>query len=143
MDGNSMRGAALTVFAVLFVLLAIEDILKPFGKHQLELPGVKLEIGLVFLGTRLSGTANMIMGPLLGIFLVIYAIGIWRMRRYALYLAYAYAIYVVLNLLLAWTKNPAPTTSAEIVFDVVYVALAVGLTWSAALLLGARRTALM
>jgi hypothetical protein len=142
MDGDSKRGAALTVFAVLFLLLAIEDILKPFGKHQLELPGVKLEIGLVFFGTRLSGTVDAIMGPLFGIFLLIYAAGIWRMRRYALYIAYGYAIYVVLNLFLAWLKNPAPTTSGEIVFDVVYSVLAVALTSSAAFLLRARRGAL-
>ena len=142
MDGDSKRGASMTVFAVLFMLLAIEDILKPFGKHQLELPGVNLKIGLMFFGTRLSGTAEAIIAPLLGIFLLTYAAGIWRMRRYALYLAYGYGTYVVLNVVLAWLKNPAPNTPAEIAFAVVYYILAVSLTWSAALMLRARRAVL-
>jgi hypothetical protein len=142
MDGESRRGPALTVFAVLFALLAIEDILKPFGKHDLELPGMNLKIGLMFFGTRLSGAAEVIIAPLLGIFLLTYAAGILRMRRYALYFAYGYAVYVVLNVLLAWLKNPAPITSAEIAFAVVYYVLAVSLTWSAALVLRAHRATL-
>jgi hypothetical protein len=32
--------------------------------------------------------------------LTVYAIGIWRMRRWVLLIAYAYAAYVILNLLL-------------------------------------------
>ncbi len=135
MEGESKRGWALTVYAVLFALLALEDILKPFG---LEGPTT----GLVFFGTRLSGIADAIMGPLFGIFLLVYAAGIWRMRRYALYIAYGYAIYVVANLFLASQKNPAPTTRAEIIFDVTYSVLAVLLTWGAAFLLRSRRAEL-
>jgi hypothetical protein len=135
MEGESKRGLALTVFAVLFVLLAIEDVLKPFG---LEGPTT----GLVFFGTRLSGTADAIMGPLFGVFLLVYAAAIWRMRLYAFYIAYGYAFYVVCNLFLASLKNPAPTTRGEIIFDVVYSVLAVVLTWSVAFLLRARRAQL-
>jgi hypothetical protein len=135
MEAESKRGAALTGFAVLFVLLAIEDILKPF---RLEGPTT----GLVFFGTRLSGTADAIMGPLFGIFLLVYAAGIWRMRRYVLYIAYGYATYVVINLVLASAKNPAPTTRAEVIFDVVYSVLAIVLSWTAAILVGRRRAAL-
>jgi hypothetical protein len=143
MDDDSRRGPALTTFAVLFTLLAIEDILKPFGKRQLELPGVKLKIGLMFFGTQLSGITEIVIALLLGIFLLIYAAGIWRMRRYSLYFAYGYGIFVVLNVLLAWLKNPPPTTSSEMVFAVVYYVIAVSLTWTAALLLRARRASLM
>ena len=72
MAGKS-RGAALTIFAILYVLLAISDFAKPFS-HS---PGV----GFVFLGTRLTGTGNAIMGPLFGFLLLVYAYGIWTMRR--------------------------------------------------------------
>ncbi len=58
MAGKS-RGAALTIFALLFGLLAISNFSKPFS-HD---PG----IGFVFMGVRLKGTANAIMGPLFGI----------------------------------------------------------------------------
>ena len=81
MAGKS-RGAALTIFALLFVLLAISDFSKPLSQS----PGV----GFVFLGTRLTGTGNAIMGPLFGFLLLIYAYGIWTMRRYALPVAYIY-----------------------------------------------------
>src|SRR5258707_13033649 len=97
-DMNSKRGAILTAMAVLLVLLAIEDILKPFG---LEGPTT----GLVLFGTHLSGTANAILGPLVGIFLLIYAASIWRMRRSAMYIAYGYAIYVPINMVLYPMNN--------------------------------------
>ena len=128
---DSKRGGVLTVLAVLFTLLAIEDLLKPF---HLEGPTT----GLVFFGTRLSGMANAIMGPLLGIFLLIYAAGIWRMRRYALYVAYVYAVYVSINLILFTTTNPAPATQNEMIFGIVYSILALLFTWGSAVLLTRR-----
>ncbi|MGB9381598.1 hypothetical protein, partial [Candidatus Binatus sp.] len=96
---NSRRGTALTVLAILFPILAVSDILKPL---HLEGPTT----GLVFFGKRLSGAPNAILGPILGIVLLIYAAGIWRMSRYALYLGYAYAIYVTINLILFSARNP-------------------------------------
>ena len=96
---NSRRGTALTVLAILFAILAVSDILKPL---HLEGPTT----GLVFFGKRLSGAPNAILGPILGIVLLIYAAGIWRMSRYALYLGYAYAIYVTINLMLFSARNP-------------------------------------
>jgi hypothetical protein len=88
MAGKS-RGAALTIFALLFVLLAISDFAKPFF-HD---PGV----GFVFLGHKLTGTGNAVMGPLFGVLLVIYAYGIWTMRRYALPVAYIFTGWVIVN----------------------------------------------
>ena len=69
---NVRRGGFLTTMVVLFVVLAIEDILKPL---HLEGPTT----GLVFFGRRLSGVPDAVLGPLVGIFLVVYAAGIWRM----------------------------------------------------------------
>ena len=125
---NSRRGGFLTTMAVLFVVLAIEDILKPL---HLEGPTT----GLVFFGRRLSGVPDAVLGPLVGIFLVIYAAGIWRMRRYALYLGFAYAIYVTINLVLFTATNPTPTSRGDQVFGIVYSILALVLTWATAMFL--------
>jgi hypothetical protein len=132
---NSKRGAILTVLAILLVLLAIEDILKPL---RLEGPTT----GLVFFGTRLSGMANKILGPLVGIFLLFYASSIWRMRRSALTIAFIYAIYVTINLALYTIKNPTPAARAEQIFGIVYSILALLLTWGTAILLKRRKSAL-
>ena len=61
--GESKRGALLTTIAILFAVLAITDILKPL---HLEGPTT----GLVFFGIRQSGTANLILGPLMGLILL-------------------------------------------------------------------------
>lgn len=129
------RGTTLTVLAILFALLAITDILKPF---HLEGPTT----GLVFFGKRLAGTPDAILGPLLGIILLIYAAGIWRMRRYALGLGYAYAIYVAINLVLFSVRNPPPASQSERIFGIVYVILALAFTWGTAILLGRRKAEL-
>ncbi len=130
-NGNR-RGAALTTFAILFAILAITDLLKPF---RLEGP----QTGFVFFGTRTSGIANLILGPLFGAILLAYAIGIYRMKRYALPFAYAYAGYVVLNLAAFSIMHP-PKSNAEMVFGVIYTALGVGISFAAAIALTRRRS---
>ena len=71
------RGAFLTIAAVLFGLLGVSNLLKPF-----QIGGA--ETGFVFFGQRLAGMANTIIGPLFGLTLLAYAIGIWGLRRWAL-----------------------------------------------------------
>ena len=63
------RGSALTTAAILFGVLGISDLLKPlqFGGDQ---------TGFVFFGKRLAGTPNAIVGPLFGLYLLVYALGI-------------------------------------------------------------------
>ena len=103
------RGRALTVFAILFALLAVSNFLKP-----LQLGGERT--GFVFLGQRLTETANTIVGPLFGLYLLAYAVSIWRMKRIALTMGWAYAAYVVVNLLLfnlRTSRPPAPGTSSS------------------------------
>ena len=95
------RGVTLTIFAILFGLLAISNFMKP-----LEVLGHSGTPGFVFLGTRTSGIENAILGPTFGLILAAYAFGIWRMKSYALPLSYAYFVYVVLNLILFTIKNP-------------------------------------
>ena len=132
---NSRRSGALTVLAILFAILALSDILKPL---HLEGPTT----GLVFFGKRLSGTPDAILGPLLGIFLLIYATGIWQMRRYAMYLGYAYAIYVTVNLVLFSVRNPSPASQSEVVFGIVYIIGALVLSWGTAVLLSRSKAGL-
>jgi len=132
---ESRRGATLSTLAVLFGILGVTDILKPF-----RLEGATT--GLVFFGQRLSGTADAILGPALGIVLLYYAAGIWRMRRYALYLGYAYAVYVTLNLVLYQMRNPPPATQSEKIFGFVYVILALAFSWGTAIILSRRKAEL-
>jgi len=118
--------------AILFGILAVTDILKPF-----HLEGATT--GLVFFGRRLSGAADAIMGPALGIILLIYAAGIWRMRRYALYLGYTYAVYVTINLILFQARNPPPASQGEKIFGFAYVILALSFSWGTAIILSRRK----
>src|ERR1700739_3839476 len=130
---NSRRGGFLTTMAILLALLAITDILKPF---HLEGPTT----GLVFFGRRQSGVPDAILGALLGIFLLIYAAGIWRMRRYALYLGFAYAIYVTINIVLFTATNPMPTDRPDQIFGIVYSILAITFSWATAIVLNRQKT---
>src|ERR1700675_1127829 len=98
---ETSRGPVLTTFAVLFAILALSNCLKPFHLDP--------NIGFVFFGLKTHGIANAILGPAFGVLLVAYAIGIWRMRRWVLPIAYAYAVYVILNLLLYTIRNAGPS----------------------------------
>lgn len=129
--GEKSRDAPLTILAILFALVGIVDIQKPFGSTT----WAGLRIGLVFFGKRLAGTPETILGPLLGTILLVYATGIWRLRRYALGLGYAYAVYVTVNVALFTVRNPPPDSQVERVFGIVYIVLALAFTWGTATLL--------
>jgi len=131
----AVRDRTLTVFAVVFGLLAVSNFLKP-----LQLGGSRT--GFVFLGQRLSGTPNAIIGPLFGLYLLLYAVGIWRMRRYALPMAWAYAAYVVVNLLLFNVRTPRPPGTGYLLFGLVYMVVAVAVSSGAAWALSKRKDAL-
>ena len=131
---QSQRGQALTIFAVLFALLAVSNTLKPLGIGE--------QTGFVFFGQRLSGLPNLILGPLFGLYLAVYAYGIWNMKRFALPMAHAYATYVILNLILFSMRNPGPQGTGETVFIVVYAAIAIGVSVAAAVTLTRRKTEL-
>lgn len=133
---ESRRGSVLATLAVLFAILGVTDILKPF-----HLEGATT--GLVFFGQRLSGAADAILGPALGIILLIYAAGIWQMRRYALYFGFAYAVYVTLNLVLFQMRNPPPPSQTERIAGFVYVILALAFSWGTAILLSRRKADLV
>jgi hypothetical protein len=129
---EARRGPALTTFAVLFAVLAVSNLLKP-----LQLGGG--QTGFVLLGRRLSGVANAVAGPFFGAFLLVYATGIWRMRRFAFGMGCAYAAYVVVNLVLFNLRNVQPSGPGYLVFGIVYAVVAVGVSSGAAYLLAKRK----
>ena len=126
---------AFTIFAGLFALLATSNFLKP-----LQIGGD--QTGLVFFGQRLSGSANAIAGPLFGLFLAVYAYGLWHQKRFALAMGHAYATYVVLNLLLFNVKNATPPGIKYVIFGIVYTLVAVGISGGAAYFLTKHRAEL-
>ena len=92
---------------------------------------------------KTHGIANAILGPAFGALLVAYAIGIWRMRRWVLPIAYAYAVYVILNLLLYTIRNAGSGRQPSAVFMLLYMAVAIGVSAGSAVLLYRRRQELV
>ncbi|MGC2762026.1 MAG: hypothetical protein WA206_11985 [Candidatus Binatus sp.] len=118
----------LTIFAVLFALLATSNFLKPFH--------LELNEGFVFLGTKLTGSANAIMGPLFGIILLVYAYGIWAMRKFALQVAYIFLLWVLLNMTLFAVKNQSTQALAA---NLVAAIVGIGVPLASAIVLHRRR----
>lgn len=114
------------VFAVVYALLALSNFTKPLEMQE--------EHGLVFLGKRLSGTANLVVAPLLGFFHSVYAYGLWNKRRFALPMGLLYALWVPLNMYLFALRSPE-LVEVNSLFGVTYVVIAMTVSWSAALLL--------
>jgi len=131
------RGLLVTVLALLFGLLAFSDLTKPL---QASL-GAGLRPGFVLFGHRLSGTGNAVVGPLFGLYLLVYAAGIWRMRRWALPVGTVYAVYVIVNLTLFMVRDPEPMREG-VLFGAIYAVVAIGVSWGAVWVLSQRRAAL-
>jgi len=126
------RGPLLTTFAILFAILAVSNLLKP-----LTLGGDST--GFVFVGHRLEGFWNGALGPLFGLFLGIYAFGIFRMRRFALPMARAYALWVIVNLI-AWNVVQDDPFEIGAAAGILYFVVAVGVSTGAAVILSRRAT---
>jgi hypothetical protein len=128
----SKRDTIMTIFAVLFALLAVSNLLKPLA--------VTSDTGFVLFGHRLTGSANAIAGPLFGLLLAVYAAGIWRMSKYALPMAWAYASYVLINLVLFNFYGPKPEGAGVgyALFGLVYAVVALGVSFGAAVALRQR-----
>ena len=129
------RDWTFTVFALLFAVLALSNLLKPF-----QLLGA--QTGFVLFGQRLTGVANAIAGPLFGLYLLGYAYAIWQKKRFALPLSHAYATYVVLNILLFMGKNENPPGIGYLLFGILYSVVAIGISCGAAYLLTKRKAEL-
>jgi len=122
--------SVLKVFAVLFGLLAISNLSKPLALSDTA--------GFVLFGQRLAGTANMIAGPLFGLFLAVYAYGVWNLRSFALPMGAAYAVYVIVNLVL-WNVRMPAAANPSLLFGILYLSVAIGVSSGSAYLLWKNR----
>ena len=116
--------------AICFWLLAISNFSKPFQLTE--------HSGFVLFGNRLTGGDGVLWSLVFGIYLVIYGLGLWYMKRIVIGMAHAYALYVVVNLFLYWSNNPPPS-GADVVLAVMYSLIAVGVSLGSAVLLSMHR----
>lgn len=126
------RGVWLTICAICFALLAVSNVLKPW-----HLWGQSF----VFFGMPLEGMKNAIIGPLFGVFLAVYAYGVWTMRRFAMAMGHAYATYVIINMTL-WRLGDPDTSPGHVMGGLVSAAIAIGVSLSAAVILTRRKAEL-
>jgi hypothetical protein len=125
------RGAILTVCAVLFALLALSNLMKPVMADA--------QTGFVFFGARTSGLANNILGPLFANVLLLYVIGIWWMKKFALPIGIAYAVYVIENLFLYTAIHRHDPHPPSLLFTVIFIVGAIGISTGTAMILWRRR----
>lgn len=123
----------LRTFALLFALMALSNLLKPFAYTE--------TVGFVLFGQRLTGTTNVVVALVFAGFLAVYAQSIWAERRRAFPLGVAYAIYVVANLVL-WSFRKPEGTVTPLVFMLPYIVSAIGVSSGAAYLLWRQRARL-
>jgi hypothetical protein len=123
MTNEHSRGPVLTTLAVLMGLLALSNFSKPLGQAMQP----ESDAGFVFLGHRLHGAANAIMGPVFGVLLAAYAYGAWTRKSWVVPLAAAYAAYVVVNLVLFVMSAP-PAQNQSLAFMAAYTAVAIGVS---------------
>jgi len=128
---TSDRGRVLTVLAVLYAILALSNLIKFLPLTD--------DTGFVLFGQRLAGTANVLAGLMAGAILIVYAAGIWRMRRWVLPLGWCYAAWVAANTVLFRVRYPMPAARGQQFFEVTYAVVAIGVSLGTALLLRRRR----
>jgi hypothetical protein len=130
------RDGLCTALAVAMGLLAFSNLWKPVAQHFAP----ESSAGFVFLGHRLHGLANAVMGPLFGALLATYAYGVWTQKRWVVPIAIAYACYVPLNLVLFGMQEQGGEEG--ILFLLGYTAVAVGVSAGGALHLWGKRDSL-
>ncbi len=116
--------------AICFWLLALSNFSKPLQLTE--------HSGFVLFGTRLSGGDGVLWSLVFGAYLVVYGLGLWRMKRIVIGMAHAYALYVVVNLFLYWSNHPPPS-SADVILAVMYSLVAVSVSAGSAVLLSRHR----
>jgi len=89
------------------------------------------------MGHRLTGTGNAVMGPLFGVLLLIFAYGIWTMRRYALAGAYIFTGWVIVNTVL-YGMNNRDTPPPSLIFRLITLAIGIGIPLATAIILSRR-----
>ena len=136
-ETTASRDRLLTMLAILMGLMAISNFSKPLTQH-FDASG---QAGFVFLGHRLHGAANAIVGPLFGALLAAYAYGVWTLRRWVLPIALGYAGYVIVNLVSFWVSAPGGERPPA-AFMLLYAVIAIGVSSGGAAYLLRRRSSL-
>jgi hypothetical protein len=91
--------AARKLLAVLIALRGLTNFAKPFRG------------GFVILGRLMQGgVATMVVAPLVGLAIVVYAYGLWHARPWARPLGIAYAVWATLNVVLFPVYEALPPT---------------------------------
>jgi hypothetical protein len=117
-SNRATRGSFLTVMAVLFVVLAFSDFTK-----AIQFRNNPAMAGLVIFGYKIQGVGTLaIAGPLFGLILLVYAFGVWRLRRWVIPLSVIYAFYVPVNMVMFWSLHQLPPPTVR--FIVFYLAVA-------------------
>jgi hypothetical protein len=118
---------ALRVFAILIALRAVTDVLKPLGAGS----------GFVFFGKFLTGTACYVLAPIVGVLMLVYAYGLWQLRRFALPMGIAYGVLVTINLAVFPLLQGLPP-GFNVLAYVAFALIGLGVSWGAVWLLSAR-----
>jgi len=112
-------GWFLTTMTVLFVVLALSDFTKALQFANNPAVG-----GLVIFGHKFHGVAhNLMLGPLFGVVLLIYAYGIWNLRAWVLPLSIAYAFYVPVNMVMFWSLHQLPPPTVRFIVMYLFISL--------------------
>ena len=109
------RGVILSLYAVLIVGLAVFDLIRPLSTHH-----------YMYFGWRPSAVQTAILVLAINSVNLIYALGIWQMRRWALPMGCVYAAAVVLNIVDFLLGRYALLSPDLIVSMIVAIALACG-----------------
>jgi len=103
-NGRKPRDRFLSVVSVLLAVLAVSNCTKAL--QNLRNP---THLGIVIFGVRFESVgANLVLGPVMGVIIGVYAWGLWKQRAWAAPLSMVYAFYVPLNLVLFWYRQTSP-----------------------------------
>ncbi len=115
------------IVAVLIALRAITNFLKAF----------RSDAGFVVLGSLRHGFTNTVIGPIFGVLMLIYALGLWQGRSWARPMAIAYAIWATLNVVLFPFVEGIPARFSPAMYP-LFAIPGIVVPWLAVWLLGRR-----
>jgi hypothetical protein len=115
--------------ALLIALRALTNVFKPFGTGT----------AFVFFGAMLRSTAGLWLASAVGVLMLVYAWGAWNLRRWALPMGVAYAVFVVLNIALFAMFQNVIGQPQYWILGAVFAFIGVGVTATAAYLLYSHR----
>ena len=126
-------GVALTILALLFVVLAVQSFLLPFNTGPVS--------GFMLFGVRTDGLLEAIVARVHAVLMLGLAYGIWRLRRYALYFLLVYTPYILLNHILFTLRYewPSPESLTVPQFAAISLLIGLGVPGGTAYLLSRRR----